>query len=103
TIKRPESKLCDDSGFLEQACPSPDERGIYALNLAVERNEKDFFRSGAHLAVIILSDEDERSFGGHGTQGQGWPLEAKDLPETFVLGMQNNFPTKSVSVHSVIV
>src|SRR5690606_36871154 len=99
TIKRPETKYCDDNDFKAEFCPSSDERGIYALNLAVERDEKYFFRPGAHLAVVILSDEDERTFGGT----QEYPLELKDLPETFVLGMQSKFPTKSISVHSVIV
>ncbi len=38
-----------------------DERGIYAANMVVKNNPSSFIRSDAHLAVIFLSDEDERS------------------------------------------
>lgn len=99
TIQRSESIACDESGFRTDQCPSSDERGIYAANLAVERGEKGFFRSGAHLALVVLSDEDERTNGGGLSE---YPLEPKDLPETLVLNMKNYYPTKSFSVHSVI-
>lgn len=100
TIKRPETELCDSSGYTN--CPSGDERGIYAMNLAIERSDqRSFFRPGGHLAVIVLSDEDERSNGGQIT---GYPLENFDLPETFVSRTKQFLgATKSVSVHSIII
>ncbi|OFZ19034.1 MAG: hypothetical protein A2Z20_09805 [Bdellovibrionales bacterium RBG_16_40_8] len=99
TIQRNETRLCDLSGFNPNHCPSQDERGIYAANLAIKNGDKNFFRPGAHMALVILSDEDERSNGGK----SGFPpLEAYDLPETLVLNLKNLYPTKSMSVHSVV-
>lgn len=100
TIERQESIVCDNSGFEPESCPSTDERGIYAANLAIERGEKNFFRPGAHLALVILSDENERSQGGL-TVGS-LPLEVKDMPETLVATLKSLYPTKSLSVHSVV-
>ena len=109
TIKRSETLQCPNGA----ACPSGDERGIYALNLAIDRSENaPFFRSGGHLAVVILSDEDERSTGGGapgseingGAIGSSYKAEDLDLPRTFVqkYGMQLK-GAKSISVHSIII
>ncbi|RME14482.1 MAG: hypothetical protein D6797_08760 [Bdellovibrio sp.] len=102
TIQRQETLTCDQNNYNPSMCPSGDERGIYALNLALDRPENtSFFRDSAHLSVILLSDEDERSAGG---TLSGFPLEPYDLPETLIqkvalqLGM-----TKTFSFHSVIV
>lgn len=101
TIRRQETLDCGSAGYEVASCPSGDERGIYALNLAAERNEASFFRPTAHLAVIILSDEDERSNSG-AYQGIN-DLEQKDLPATFLSTMQTKYPNKSITVHSVII
>lgn len=101
TVQRDESYACGQANYATSACPSGDERGIYALNLAVNRNESSFFRTGAHLAIIILSDEDERSNGG-AYQGVN-DLETNDYAETFLSAMSTKFPTKTISVHSVII
>lgn len=99
TIERKESLDCDASGYNPTYCPSSDERGIYAANLAIKRGDSRFFRPGAHLAVVILSDEDERSAGGQ----SGYPiLEADDLAESLVINTASKYPTKSLSVHSII-
>ncbi|MBX7231729.1 MAG: hypothetical protein K1X29_06550 [Bdellovibrionales bacterium] len=100
TIKRPETFTCDTSGYTQ--CPSGDERGIYALNKAISRTDQSgFFRFSNHLAVIILSDEDERSNGG---QIQGYPIEELDLPKTFANNIKTYLgDTKTVSVHSIII
>lgn len=48
-------------------CPSIDERPLSATILAMDKRDTDnwgFFREGADLVVIILSDEDEASEGG---------------------------------------
>lgn len=101
TVQRDETLACGSADYDPVMCPSGDERGIYAMNLAAARNEGGFFRAGAHLAVIILSDEDVRSNGGAypGTND----LEPKDLAETYLSDMQIKYPTKTISVHSVII
>lgn len=106
TIKRDETLHCDANGYVESECPSGDERGTYALNLAVNRNEMGFFRAGAHLAVVVLSDEDVRSRtlqNGQPYALPGYELESLDLPETLVENLAIKFPSKTVSFHSVIV
>lgn len=100
TIKRNETLVCDQNGYNPSSCPSSDERGIYAANLAIERGDKRFFRDGAHLAVVILSDEDERSAGGQ--EAGYYPLEAKDLPESLVVNVAEYYPSKSLSVHAIV-
>lgn len=98
TIKRQETLDCDANGYNLSFCPSPDERGIYAANLAIKRGDSRFFRPGAHLAIVILSDEDERSAGGL----PDYPLESDDLAESLVINTASVYPTKSISVHSII-
>jgi hypothetical protein len=99
TIKRNETLVCDSNNYRADFCPSSDERGIYAANLAIDRGDKKCIREGAHLALVILSDEDERSAGGM----PGYPiLESKDLPESLVLNIAQKYPTKSFSVHSIV-
>ncbi len=104
TIQRKETLNCLNSNFAASSCPADDERGIYALNMAVDRNESGFFRPGAHLAVVILTNEDERSQGGvdYHDGNTPDPLETYDLPQTFVTKMAGLFPSKSISVHSVV-
>lgn len=100
SIKRSETLTCDTSNYSN--CPSGDERGIYALNASLERgDQRSFFRPGGHLAVVILSDEDERSNGGN---IPGYPLETLDLPLTFAQRTKQFLgQTKTVSVHSIII
>ena len=114
TIQRPETLNCDSNG----GCPSSDERGIYALNMALDRSENSsFFRAGGHLAVVILSDEDERSVAPgepsaiiNRPLNQGlydlaeYKLKNYDLPLTFVEKFNQHMDsTKSLSVHSIII
>ena len=109
TIKRSETLDCPDG----PSCPSGDERGIYAAVRAMERVEnRDFFRPGGHLAIVILSDEDERSSGGGapGSEVNGGPISQnylqgfKDKPETLVsMAKEILSPGKSMSVHSIII
>ncbi|MEO0336721.1 MAG: hypothetical protein AAF202_10010, partial [Pseudomonadota bacterium] len=108
TVQRPESANCDNSNF--QNCPSSDERGIYAVNRALDRSENSsFFRGNGHLAVVILSDEDERSTGGESASARtnnlrGKALESYDLPATLVQKAATAMgATKTMSVHSIII
>lgn len=66
------------------------------------------YRAGAGLAVIIISDEDERSVGGDMTQqyyaGEYKPLESDDLPQTYVNFVKEVFGnSKRFTVNSIIV
>lgn len=109
TIVRSETIACEEGSFT--SCPSGDERGIFAVNLALDRMSDQFMRPLAHLAVIILSDEDERglsdkrsiSLSGDSTMISRYPLESYDKPETLVSRFKESFPDKTLSVHSIIV
>lgn len=86
-----------------QNCPSGDERGIYAANLVIKNNPNAFMRPDAHLAVIFLSDEDERS-GLYNTNG--YRLEQMDQPAYLVQNVKETLGTdkyNSLSVHSIVV
>jgi hypothetical protein len=111
-IQREETKQCE--AFLEQYpnsapsataahanCPSGDERGIFAANLFFEKNPSSFVRPNAHLAIVFLADEDERSrlYG----EGGSYELETKDLPETLVNKVKSTYSGKTLSIHSIIV
>lgn len=67
------------------------------------------YRDNAGLAVIILSDEDERSIGGDETQAyyaseRNKPLENDDLPQTYVNYVRTVFGAqKRFTVNSIIV
>ena len=98
TVQRSETLKCDPSNYKD--CPSGDERAIYAVNRAIDRGHGKFFTKH-HLAVIILSDENERSNGG---AFSGYELEDYDLPETLVSKVKTQLgPGKTFSVHSIII
>ncbi len=66
TVNRDEVTGCNNVTVM---CPSSDERPLEAISMAVAKRNSDnagFFRDGADLAVVILSDEDERSNGAAG-------------------------------------
>lgn len=78
-----------------------DERGIYAALKAVEKNQFGFVRPDADLAVVILSDEDERSYGG---REFGFPTESgRDYPVNLIDKVKEKFGQKKFSAHSIIV
>jgi hypothetical protein len=61
TVVRPESSSCNPE------CPSGDEQPLKAMTLAFEKHSTEnlgFFRDGADIGIIVLSDEDEMSSGG---------------------------------------
>lgn len=122
TIQRPETRVCENfisgwyaahgnntgSEYQRQyalKCPSGDERGIYSANLVVKNNPGSFIRSDAHLAIIFLSDEDERS--GLYTSDPGrFPLEAMDQAGTLITNVRSTLGEdkfNSLSVHAIVV
>lgn len=124
TIQRPETLSCEkfianwirnNNGSLSsiessaysqayaQNCPSGDERGIYAANLVVKNNPSSFIRGDAHLAVIFLSDEDERS--GLYTSN-GYTLDQMDQPSYLINNVKSSLGSdkfSSLSVHAIVV
>ncbi|MEK6554004.1 MAG: hypothetical protein AABZ31_02090 [Bdellovibrionota bacterium] len=60
TVVRSETNNCGNS------CPSGDEQALMAAMMAIEKRNTDnkgFFRNGADLGILVLSDEDEKSEG----------------------------------------
>lgn len=96
-------ELAAYSSAYSQNCPSGDERGVYAANMVVTNNPGNFIRSDAHLAVIFLSDEDERS----GLYGNaGYALDQMDQPSYFVSTVKSKLGEEkynSLSIHAIVV
>ncbi|MCE3009524.1 MAG: hypothetical protein LW875_02790 [Proteobacteria bacterium] len=86
---------------LRDSCPSGDERGIYAANLFVNDNPSSFIRPNAHLAIVFLADEDVSSSLYY--QSPSYKLVSEDLPQTLVNNVYQKYPSKGLSVHSIIV
>jgi hypothetical protein len=109
SIRRTETIQCEQSGY--QECPSDDERGIFAANLVLDRTANQFMRPMAHLAVIVLADEDERNISDSRSARDDddralmamYPQESYDLPQTFIDRFKSKYPGKTLSVHSIIV
>ncbi len=122
TIKRPETLQCEQwllanynsntdrtkpeytSPYLAN-CPSMDERGIYATNMLVTKNSDGFLRPNAHFAVIMISDEDERSQGENAEKmGTTFALDNMDRPQSLIDKVKQNFNNeKTLSAHSIII
>lgn len=79
---------------------SGDESGIYALNRFLDRSSA-IVRSNATLAIVILSDEDERST--MYNTNQSYKLASYDLPQNFLERARARFGAKAISVHSIVV
>ncbi len=86
-----------------------DERAIKAAYTSIDYAAyNNCYRADASLAVIVLSDEDERSIGGNMALQyyyQEWKaLEAEDYPQTLVNKVKQQFGAKKpFSVNSIIV
>ncbi len=75
---------------------SNDEQGIKATYQAIsDKNNSGCMRNSAALAVIVLSDEDERSVGGvrSRSSAQYKALEAENMPTNLVQHVQTSFPS----------
>lgn len=87
-----------------------DERGIAALYKSVEKmSQHSCYRSGAVTATIILSDEDERSYGGSQAvynasrkQSTFYDLTSIDKPEN-LLSLMRDSGFSNVIANSIIV
>lgn len=91
------------STLYSKNCPSGDERGVYSANLVVKNNPSSFIRPDAHLAVIFLSDEDERS-GLYGSRD--YALEQMDQPSYLTSNVKSTLGDdkfNSLSVHAIVV
>lgn len=114
-LQRPETTSCESfirsnygkSGYdaaYSTNCPSGDERGIYAANLVIKNNPNSFLRSNSHLAVIVLSDEDEHSqLYMYPAAYPGYSLEPFDQPQTLLSNLRGTYGGgKILTVHSII-
>lgn len=97
TVRRNETLVCERNNYNRNFCPSGDERGLLAAAMAIERNEGSFIRPTGHLAIVILSDEDE------GSDGYNNLIDAREQPQNFLNFFRNRFPHKSLNVHSIII
>jgi hypothetical protein len=93
---------------------SDDERGIKAAWWHLWNGDPSYtpnsncYRRDAGLAVVVISDEDERSIGGDKTQqfyaSEYFPLETEDLPSTYVNLVKSIFGAqKRFTVNSLVV
>jgi len=90
---------------------SGDERGIYAANNTITLGKTAnaaFFRQNAALAIVFISDEDERSTGGqnliHNGNGSTGPIESYDQPDTLVDNVRYVFGSeKTLSTYGIII
>lgn len=92
TVLRQETVGCIQKG----TCPSGLEQPLKASILAMDKrdsNNAGFFRAGADLAIIILSDEDEMSDGRPGSTTTREVIE-------HVLTL---WPAKKLTVHAVVI
>jgi hypothetical protein len=114
-VRRQETLTCEQSGYQPAQCPSSDERGIYAANLFLNSYRSQVLRSAAPLAIIVLSDEDVRS-GLYSTRSSsyagsrnntnaayGYELASGDQPDNLVANFKSIYPSKSISVHSIVI
>ena len=86
------------------SCPSHDERGTYAINLAIRNDRhRGFFRADAHQMFIIISDEDIRSTSEYDNP-YFYPFEDFDKPEVLVSSLASLYgPTKHFSFYPIII
>lgn len=86
---------------------STDEQAIKAINLSIKDNSSsNCYRQNAGMAVILISDEDERSVGGRQSvnETQYRPLGTLNLPNSVATTVQQEFGSgKRFVVNSIIV
>jgi len=96
-VRRDETLNCASRNFAPEHCPSGDERGIFASVLNLQNNPSQWIRPTGHMAIVILSDEDE------GSDGVFIDPQGRDRPQGFVNHFNKLYPNKSLAVHSIII
>ncbi|MBK9040383.1 MAG: hypothetical protein IPL83_14690 [Bdellovibrionales bacterium] len=113
------SDTLDTIGVFDSGSGNGSEQAVAAARYAVERQSNDIcFRSDAALAMITVTDEDERSCGGRcqitpdefvpfpgrpliDYTGQYRPLTDMDNPEKLIKDIQIKWPGKPFTAHSI--
>ncbi len=111
TVRREETLNCDNGN--KSACPSSDERGIYAVNYAITQakirgnfGETRFFRPDSHLAIVFLSDENVRSDAGQSLKSSSsiYQPTYEDTPQSIIDYIDKEFgQTKTFSAHPIVI
>ncbi len=96
-VRRQETLTCAQRNYAPEHCPSGDERGIFASALNIQSNPSQWIRPTGHMAIVILSDEDE------GSDGILIDSQGRDSPQGFVNHFNRLYPNKSLAVHSIII
>lgn len=97
------------SQTVQMTTGSGDERGIYVAREVLSRNEGGWIRAGSSVAVVLVSDEDSRSYGDRNLRGEtitiSPAMEAVDRASNFVnfLGSDSILKLKKVSFHSIVI
>lgn len=97
TITWEQTDTCERNNYVQAHCPSGDERGILAASMVIDNNEGNFIRPVGHMAVVILSDEDE------GSAGNRFVDDQRERPQSFIDNFRAKYPNKTVAVHSIII
>ncbi len=100
TIKWNQTLICERNNFVEAHCPTGDERGILAAAMTFEKNPGGFIRPVGHMAVVVLSDEDEGA-GGGALNSIAEP--DREEPRNFISYFKDLYPNKSLTFHSIII
>jgi hypothetical protein len=108
--------VADAQGYFERLVArgnggDGNERAMVAAAHAINNrgaypNNTGFFRANAALAVVILSDEDEDSYGHQipSLPPDGYePWTSEDDPASFLETVNGAFPGKSITVNGIIV
>ena len=82
---------------------SNDERGLLSALKLVQSRPAGFIRDDSHFAVVILSDEDERSVGKIGTNDASLNLVTEETPRGYVDAMNATLQARPHSLYSIII
>ncbi len=100
TIAWEQTLICERNNYVAAHCPTGDERSILAAAMTFEKNPGNFIRPVGHMAVVILSDEDEGSVG---NLPNSIVEPNRERPDLFIEYFKDLYPNKSLTVHSIII